>query len=136
MSRRLPGSRRTHLFCQDSILELLAGTKAERLFYPDAPPLLADHDVKEAAAFSGVICSSPEAVDAYLAFARIEAQAILRQHQHVLIALANALKVRRSLDARDLDEVIAIAAKAAADESQRRRDRKRIEESAARFSTR
>jgi hypothetical protein len=46
-------------------------SQAERIFYPDAPPLPADHDVQEAAAFTGVICSSPEAV-AYLAFARTE----------------------------------------------------------------
>jgi hypothetical protein len=38
-----------------------------------------------------------------------ETQAILRDHPHVVFALASALKVRRSLDARDLDEVIASA---------------------------
>ena len=57
-----------------------AGTEAERIFYADTPPLPADHDFKEAAAFAGVICSFPEAVAAYLGFARIETQAILRDH--------------------------------------------------------
>jgi hypothetical protein len=70
------------------------------------PPLPADHDFKEAAAFAGVICSSPEAVAAYLAFARIEAQAILRDHQHIVFALAKALQVRRTLGAIEIDAVI------------------------------
>jgi hypothetical protein len=113
----------------------LAGTEAERIFYPDAPALPADHDVQEAAAFAGVICSSPEAVAAFLEFAWIEAQAIVRDHQHIVIALANALKVRRSLDAEEIDLLIAAAVEAnlIEDEKKRRLDWRRPCESAAGF---
>jgi hypothetical protein len=92
------------------------------------PPLPADHDFKEAAAFAGVICSSPEAVAAYLGFARIETQAILRDHQHVVFALAKALKVRRTLGATEIDEVIgdAVDQKALADERARRAEWRQV----------
>jgi hypothetical protein len=64
----------------------------------------------------------PEAVAAYLGFARIETQAILRDHQHVVFALAKALMSVEPLGATEIDAVIAqmLARRALAAEQGRR----------------
>jgi hypothetical protein len=84
-----------------------------------------------------VICSSPEAVAGYLEFARIEAQAILGDHQHIVFALAKALKVYRSLGATEIDEVIgdAVDQKALADERARRAAWRQVTERVAEITS-
>jgi hypothetical protein len=64
----------------------------------------------------------PESVAAYLGFARIETQAILRDHQHVVFALAKALMSVEPLGATEIDAVIAqmLARRALAAEQGRR----------------
>jgi hypothetical protein len=86
---------------------------------------------------TGVICSSPEAVAGYLEFARIEAQAILGDHQHIVFALAKALKVYRSLGATEIDEVIgdAVDQKALADERARRAAWRQVTERVAEITS-
>jgi hypothetical protein len=89
------------------VIELLAGTEAERLLYPDEPPLNAPHDVAEARAHAALICCSPAAVGAFLAYAKIEASELIRLHRHLVQAIAAALIERRTLDGIAIDIIIA-----------------------------
>jgi hypothetical protein len=88
---------------------------------------------------AGVICSSPrsgEAVAAYLGFARIETQAILRDHQHVVFALANLMSVE-PLSATEIDAVIAqmLARRALAAEQGRRAAWRQVTERVAEITS-
>jgi hypothetical protein len=59
-----------------------------------------------AAAF---VARSPSSVDSYIQFARAEARGILTAHADTVIALADALIARRSLDRAEIDQIIALA---------------------------
>jgi hypothetical protein len=123
-----------YLHVHTRVVELVAGSVAESLFLP-GEPWPADSDRMQERALASLICSSPEAVEAFVNFCMVEAAAILRPREQIVRALTKKLLCRRTMTGDEVDEVIAtaIAAKAAADENQRRRDWKRIEESAASF---
>ena len=89
------------------VIELLAGTEAERLLYPDEPPLNAPHDVAEARAHAALICCSHAAGDAFLNYARVEAAELIRLHRHLVQAIADALIERRTLNGAAIDIIIA-----------------------------
>ena len=91
------------------VIELLAGTESERQLYPDAPPLDAPHDIAEARAHTGLICCSSAAVETFLVYARTEAGELIRLHRHLVQAVAHALIERRTLDASQIDTIIADA---------------------------
>ena len=91
------------------VVELLAGTEAERQLFTDAPPLEAPHDVAEAGAHAALICCSHVAGRAFLAYAKIEASELIRLHRHRVQAVADALVERRTLDGAEIDAVIADA---------------------------
>jgi len=91
------------------VIELTAGTEAERLGYAEAPPLEAAHDRHEAQAFASLICCSSAAVDEFLVYARREAAALIEKHRSVLSMLADALVERRKLNGTEIDSVIANA---------------------------
>jgi hypothetical protein len=119
-------------------VELLSGSESERLFHTSDPPLQAAHDLDEARAFAGIICSSPASINAFIDFARAEARAILEDHRHIVFALARALVDYRTLDGSDLiSQIIAdsISANAIAIERKRQVDWQGVVENAARFKT-
>jgi hypothetical protein len=89
------------------VVELLAGTEAERQLFTDAPPLEAPHDVAEARAHAALICCSHAAGDAFLNYARVEAAELIRLHRHLVQAIAAALIERRTLDGIAIDIIIA-----------------------------
>jgi hypothetical protein len=60
-------------------------------------------------ALASLICSSESAIDAYLMFALAEAKALIIQHRDVMLAIANALMVHRTLDAVMIHKIIALA---------------------------
>ena len=121
-----------HVFVR--VTELTAGTEGERLFLPGEPWFAAD-DEKQALAFALLITSSLPSAAALVDACRIEAAALLRNHEHVARALAAELLIRRTLTGIEIDSVIAqaVAAKALADEHARRDVWKRVEESARAF---
>jgi hypothetical protein len=123
-----------HAHCRT--IELLAGSESERLFHADDPPLRAEHDLQEARSFAGIICTSPSSVDAFIAYARVEARAMLADHRHVVLALAHGLVARRTLDGDQIDAIIAhaVAEKDFADERARCAAWKCVETSAATFA--
>ncbi len=94
---------------QGRVIELVAGTEAERVFYADAPPLEAPNDRYEAQAFASLICCSPAAVDEFLAYARREAVVLIEEHRGALSMLVDALIERRKLNGAEIDQIIADA---------------------------
>ena len=106
-----------------SIIELVAGSVAETLFLPGKPWPVESDRAKERASAS-LICSSPESIEAFIAFCRAEAAALLRPREHIVRALTAELIERRTMTGPEIDAIIAAAvqAEAAEDERQRRSD--------------
>jgi hypothetical protein len=111
------GSRRVDL-CEEIVraqvfmIELLAGSLGERVIFPDLPPLLAEHDRCEAKALASVVCASPAAIDALLAYAEAEAEALIRANLSAVSALTDALVEKGTLFSEEVDQIIATAADA------------------------
>jgi ATP-dependent Zn protease len=103
------------------VIELVAGSVAEALFLL-GEPWPADSDRAQERALAALICSSPESIEAFIDFCMAEAAALLRPREHILRALTAELLVRRTMNGDQVDEIItaAAAAKAAADERERR----------------
>jgi hypothetical protein len=124
------------LHVHNRVIELCAGSVGEELFL-DGPAWDAVDDRKQERALAALVASSPEAIEAFINFARVEARELLRKYEHVARALAAELLIRRTLDGDQIDLCIkqAVAAKALADERERRAVWKRVEESARAFLT-
>ncbi|MGO9682364.1 MAG: hypothetical protein ACLPTZ_07205, partial [Beijerinckiaceae bacterium] len=90
-------------------IELAAGTASEKLFFPDDEPLTATDDQRQSSAFAGLVCCTPAAVGAFLAYAASEAAALLNEHRGVVIQVADALLERRTLNGAEIDQIIADA---------------------------
>jgi hypothetical protein len=132
-----PGEPRTeiadiYLHVHSCVIELVAGSVAESLFLPGEPwPAVSDRAQERALA--SLICSSPDAVEAFVDFCMVEAAALLRPRESIVRALTKELLIRRTMTGAEVDQVIAVAvaAKAAEGERQRRDDWRRRETSAA-----
>jgi hypothetical protein len=61
--------------------DLMAGTAGELLLHLGCPPWNAHYDIRQARALAGLICSSEEAITAYLEFGRKEASALIGWHR-------------------------------------------------------
>jgi hypothetical protein len=107
----------------------MSGTAAETLLHPDCEPWVARSDIGQARALASLICASEAAIDTYLAFGLAEAKALIDANSHVVLALANTLVERRTLDGDEIDAIIerAVAEKDLADERARRAGWKRVE---------
>jgi hypothetical protein len=108
---------------QTFICELLGGGLCERVMFPDLPPLPAEHDRREAEALASVICASPQAIPALLAYCSAEAEALIRANQDIVEALTDALVAEGSLSGCRVDAIIAacVARRSLAAEHERRR---------------
>jgi ATP-dependent Zn protease len=116
-------------------IELVAGTQAERIFFPNEEPLSTTHDQIEAEAFAAIAVASPGAVPAFLEYCRAEAAGLISDHRQIAEAIAAGLVEYGELSGRQVDEIIAraVAGKALADACQRQSDWRRLVENAARF---
>jgi hypothetical protein len=94
-----------------SVMELLGGAEAERLFSDTMLPNTT-HDLQEATCIARLIVRSPSSVDAYLASARAEVVALLIEHTAAVFAVADALIERRALTGEQIDRAISRAAAA------------------------
>jgi hypothetical protein len=111
------------------VVELLSGTEAEGLCFPDQPPMteqapmVATSDMQHAGAFANLICNSPKSAATFLEFARCEAAEILAAHKSPVQAIADALIEHGTLDAKQIAACIAVgeAQDALAAEKARRR---------------
>jgi hypothetical protein len=122
------------LHCPNRVVELCAGSIGEELF-PLGPAWDAASDRMQERALASLVASSPDSIEAFVQFARIEAAHLLRNHEHVVHALTSELLVCRTMSGEEIDETIAraVAAKAVADEHRRRVEWVRVEESARAF---
>jgi hypothetical protein len=93
------------LRCADHAISLLAGPEAERLFTA-APLAGTEHDEEGAAAIASIFCRTTRSVDAFIAFARAEARALLIDHRAAVLALADALLHHRTIYAEQINNVI------------------------------
>jgi hypothetical protein len=122
------------LHCHNRVVELCAGSCGEQLFLGSAWDAVDDR--KQERALASLVAGSPDAIEAFIAFARCEAMHLLRAHEHVVVALTNELLIKRTLDGGEIDQIIrdAVAAKAQSDEHARRIAWKCTEANAANFS--
>jgi hypothetical protein len=111
------------------VVELCAGTASESLLLPDEAPWVAHSDIRKSRALARLICTSELAIDCYLSFGIAEAKALIEQHRAAVLAIAEALMVHRTLDAEQIDTIIA-----SAPERARRADWARVMENAAGFA--
>ena len=117
------------------MIELLAGSVCERVMFPDVPPLPAEHDRIEARALASVVCASPAAVDALLAYCEAEAEVLIRANIDIVEALTEALVAAGTLCGQDVDQVTAacVSRRALVAEYERRRRWQDIEVRAKNF---
>jgi hypothetical protein len=87
------------------VVALLAGPLAEDLVIGSRLPNC-EHDEADAREIAALICRSPSAIDAYLDFCAAEADALLRNHAGMVLALADVLLERRTLDRPEIDEIV------------------------------
>jgi hypothetical protein len=91
------------------VVELVAGGQGELCLFPDAEPLHAVDDERQALIYAGLVCCSPGSAAAFLGFARQEARSLLEEHRSVLIALTDALVRKRTMTGAEINEVVAEA---------------------------
>jgi hypothetical protein len=91
------------------VVDLCAGTAAETLLHPDDAPWIAHSDIRQARAMASIICTDEAAIDAYLMFGLAEAKALIQRHRAEVLAIAEALMVERTLNAKQIDSIIAAA---------------------------
>jgi hypothetical protein len=115
------------------VVELTAGSEAEKLAFGDNWP--ATDDRKQERALAALIFSSPEAQEGFIAACAMEARAILRRHADVVDALAAALIEHRTLDGEMIDTTISrtVVARQLAQEHERRRVWREIKARADKF---
>jgi hypothetical protein len=135
----LPGESRdgavadVHMHSLNRLIEVCAGSVAERLLLGDAWP--AQSDAAQAQSFANLICSSSESAAALLALAESMCRDLLEPHMHVVTALAAALRIERVMDGARIDQVISVAMAThdAQVERQRRADWRKRAANAATF---
>jgi hypothetical protein len=122
---------------QARVIDLMAGGAGEMIFFGDAPPMFMASDVLSANAVAGIVCRTPASIAAFIEHCYQEALVIIEENKSVVAALAQALidHPDRTLNSSEINAVIvhALAAKAAADMSERRERWLRVEQNAADF---
>jgi hypothetical protein len=84
------------LHVHNRLVEIVAGTEGERAFLSGEPWYAAD-DERQAVAYASLITTSPKSAAALIEFARVEATALLEPRAHIIHALAEALRIHRTL---------------------------------------
>ncbi|MGO4506230.1 hypothetical protein AB4Z51_04360 [Bradyrhizobium sp. 2TAF36] len=115
-------------------IEFLAGRAAERMVLDGDPAVPAD-DLRQARELAWLICKTEEAIETFLAHCGVAARDVLMPYGDVVIVLSTVLRMKRTLDGAEIDEIIrgVEARKALAIEHKRRADWRKGELAAARF---
>ena len=91
-------------------------------------------DLRQARELAMLICSSEDAVETFIAHCDVAARDLLMPFGDVVMALSIVLRIKRTLNGAEIDELISdVQAKAQAIELARRADWHRRELSARRF---
>ena len=116
-------------------IELLAGRAAERMLLDEEPAPPAD-DLRQARELALLICSSEEAIETFITHCDVVARDLLLPYGDVVMALSIVLRIKRTLDGVEIDDLISDlqARKALAAEHRRRKQWQRVLENAANFS--
>jgi hypothetical protein len=118
----------------DACTELMAGEVAEKMLL-EGPAAFASDDRRQVGELAALICKSPRAVEAFIAFCEQQAADLLSEHVTVMMSLQIVLRIRRIMTGHEIDRAIAtvLAGQAAAVESIRRARWQRVVENAASF---
>jgi hypothetical protein len=116
------------------VVELTAGSEAERMQFGNSWP--ATDDRKQEKALAALIYSSSEAQDMFISACAAEARAILRRHADVVDALTAALIQHRSINSDLIEATISrtVAARQLAQEYERRRLWREVQARADKFN--
>jgi hypothetical protein len=87
---------------------LLAGSIGEQLL-ADGPLLAAPGDQEQALTYARLLCTSPQSITAFLAFAAAEAGALIEANKSVILELAAALQAKRTIKGPEVDQIVAVA---------------------------
>jgi hypothetical protein len=110
-------------------IELMAGRAAESILLDGEPVAPAD-DLRQARELAMLICFSEEAIETFITHCDIAARDLLLPYGYVVIALSTLLRIKRTLDAVEIDDMIAKTVagwELAADRARRRQWRERVE---------
>jgi hypothetical protein len=94
---------------QGQCVALMAGYAAEMTFLGDIVPGSIDSDVEAANQLAKVICRSAASRSAFLEHAYQEAVALVKEYKAVILAIADVLVDRHTLNTGEIDEVITAA---------------------------
>lgn len=115
-------------------IELAAGRAAERMLLDEEPAEPID-DIRQARELAMLVCSSEEAISTFIAHCDIVTRDLLTRYGDVVIALSVVLRIKRTLDGAEIDQIIRDmeARKALAMEHRRRGDWRKRELAASWF---
>ena len=101
----------------------------------DGEPAVPADDLRQARELASLICVSGEAVQTFIAHCDVAARELLLPYGDVVIALSTMLRITRTLDGAEIDQLISDlqTRKALAAERRRRKEWQRIVENAANF---
>ena len=90
---------------------MMGGYAAETVLLGEVAPVSIESDCNAANQFAKIICRSSASRSAFLEHTYQEAVALIKEHKHVVLALAEALidHPEHTLDAKEIDAVIAAA---------------------------
>ncbi|MBR0868489.1 hypothetical protein JQ614_44720 [Bradyrhizobium diazoefficiens] len=116
-------------------IELAAGRAAEQMLLGDADSRSAIDDQRQARELALLICKSKEAVESFIAHCDIAARDLLAPYGDVVMTLSIVLRIKRTLDGAEIDEIIrdVETRKALAMEQRRRAEWRKGEFMATRF---
>jgi hypothetical protein len=117
-------------------IELMAGRAAERMLLSDRDPEPPVDDLRQARELAMLLCTSEEAIETFIAHCDVAARDLLLPYGDVVMALSIVLRIKRTLNGAEIDELISDlqTRKALAAEHRRRKEWQRVRESAAAFN--
>lgn len=116
-------------------VELTAGRAAERMLLGDNDSRSVLDDLRQARELALLICKSEDAIESFLAHCDLAARDLLMPYGAVLMTLSIVLRIKRTLDGAEIDEIIrdVEGRKALAMEQRRRAEWGKAELAAERF---
>ncbi|BBZ97473.1 hypothetical protein BRDID11004_16150 [Bradyrhizobium diazoefficiens] len=116
-------------------IELAAGRAAEHMLLGDDDKRSALDDLRQARELALLICKSEGAVESFIAHCDIAARDLLMPYGDVVMTLSIVLRIKRTLDGAEIDQIIrdVETRKALALEQRRRAEWRKSELAAARF---
>jgi hypothetical protein len=87
-------------------IELMAGRAAEAMLLDGEPVAPAD-DLRQARELAMLICTSEEAIETCIAHCDVAASDLLLSYGDVVIVLSTVLRIKRTLDGAEIDDLIA-----------------------------